>query len=208
MRQHGERYPCTQGSPEWYAFRRGKVTASRMSDVLAGGKGVTRENYMLQLLNERMTNKNTEEFESFDMRKGMALEPEAFDKYEFIGGVDLDLVGFTDHPTVKMSGASTDRLVRGLPRIAQAKCPKFTTHLKTILGEPIAREYLLQMQWEMACEGAEDGIFISYCPDVADELQVFHKLIPRDDVVIAMLEEAVNKFNEELEAKMALLKAA
>ena len=46
---------CVQGSPEWFAARVGKVTASRLSDVMAKnragtGWGVTRTNYIAELV--------------------------------------------------------------------------------------------------------------------------------------------------------------
>ena len=48
-----------QGTPEWKAARAGKVTASKIPDVLAKGKGtaeaVTRRKYRLQLVSEILT---------------------------------------------------------------------------------------------------------------------------------------------------------
>ena len=47
-----------QGSEEWLAARLGKVTASRMDDLMArtkSGYGAGRSNYMAQLIAERLT---------------------------------------------------------------------------------------------------------------------------------------------------------
>jgi len=47
-----------QGSPEWIAIRLGKVTASRVADVVArtkSGWGASRANYMAELIAERLT---------------------------------------------------------------------------------------------------------------------------------------------------------
>ena len=47
-----------QRSPEWFAFRLGKVSASRVADVMAktkSGPAASRTNYMMQLLCERLT---------------------------------------------------------------------------------------------------------------------------------------------------------
>ncbi|HMI55184.1 MAG TPA: hypothetical protein VK494_03255 [Gemmatimonadaceae bacterium] len=47
-----------QGSPEWKALRCGKVTASRVADVVAKtktGYSASRANYLAQLIAERLT---------------------------------------------------------------------------------------------------------------------------------------------------------
>ena len=47
-----------QRSDEWFKIRCGKVTASRVSDVIAktkSGWGASRANYMAQLIAERLT---------------------------------------------------------------------------------------------------------------------------------------------------------
>ena len=49
-----------QGSPEWFAQRLGKVTASRIKDVMAKGKtgeASTRATYRAQLVAERLSGK-------------------------------------------------------------------------------------------------------------------------------------------------------
>lgn len=47
-----------QGTPEWFAIRAGKVTASRVADVIAktkSGPSASRANYAAQLVAERLT---------------------------------------------------------------------------------------------------------------------------------------------------------
>lgn len=54
-----------QRSPEWFAIRLGKVTASRVSDVIArtkSGYSTSRANYAAQLICERLTGTQTESF--------------------------------------------------------------------------------------------------------------------------------------------------
>lgn len=49
-----------QGTPEWFEQRRGKVTASRIADLMAktkSGYSASRQNYLMQLLCERLTGK-------------------------------------------------------------------------------------------------------------------------------------------------------
>ena len=54
-----------QGTPEWHQMRLGKVSASRMADLMAktkSGASASRAKYMAQLLCERMTGQPTEFF--------------------------------------------------------------------------------------------------------------------------------------------------
>ena len=60
-----------QRTPEWYAARLGKVTASRVADVVAKtktGYSTSRANYMAQLICERLTGVQGESFSSAAMR--------------------------------------------------------------------------------------------------------------------------------------------
>jgi len=75
-----------QQTDEWFSARIGRVTASRVRDVMAKGRGgapsATRQNYMMQLLCERLTGKREEGFASAAMQRGTELEPIARMAYE------------------------------------------------------------------------------------------------------------------------------
>ena len=54
-----------QGTPEWFAIRCGKVTASRMADLIAktkSGPSASRANYMAELIVERLTGKPADSY--------------------------------------------------------------------------------------------------------------------------------------------------
>lgn len=60
-----------QGTDDWFAARLGKVTASRVADLMAKtkmGYSASRENYMAQLVVERLTNTKAESFSSTAMQ--------------------------------------------------------------------------------------------------------------------------------------------
>ncbi len=62
-----------QRTPEWFAKRLGKVTASRIADLMArtkSGPAASRANYMAQLVTERLTGRPTEGYESPAMAWG------------------------------------------------------------------------------------------------------------------------------------------
>ncbi len=100
-----------QLSDEWFAAKNGKVSASHISDVMAKGKGTTRKNYMMKLLVERLTGKHEESYINAAMQHGIDEEPMANAEYELQTGNLVTAVGFVDHPSMPMSGASPDGLV-------------------------------------------------------------------------------------------------
>jgi putative phage-type endonuclease len=198
-----------QGSPEWHALRLGKVTASRVADVIAKTKtgwGASRANYMAQLIAERLTGEAAESYTNAAMQWGTATEPEARTAYEFRTDAEVAEVGFVPHPTITMSGASPDGLV-GADGLLELKCPNTATHLDTLLGEPIAAKYITQMQWQMACSGRAWCDFVSYDPRLPESMRLFVYRITRDDALIATLEKQVSEFLAEIDRKVADLTA-
>src|SRR5512139_4121316 len=98
-----------QGSPEWFAARLGKVTASRVADLTArtkSGWGASRANYMAALLVERLTGQSAPSYLNDEMKWGTEEEPHARIAYEFHVSEPVTQVGFIDHPTIPMSGAT------------------------------------------------------------------------------------------------------
>ena len=195
------------GSPEWLAQRLGKVTASRMDDVCAKtktGYAATRRNYMAQLVAERLTGKGQESYTNTAMQWGTETEPYAADAYSFRTGLDVDVCGFYDHPTIPMSGASPDRFV-GDDGLVEIKCPNTATHIDTLLDGTPDRKYVLQMQWQMACTGRKWCDFASFDPRLPENLRLFICRIRRDDDQIKTLESEVRLFLRELDGKIAAL---
>jgi putative phage-type endonuclease len=198
-----------QGSPEWLAIRVGKVTASRVADVVArtkSGYGASRANYMAELIAERLTGAPAEKFISAPMAWGTEKEPEARALYEFLTDAEVNQVGFVPHPTISDSGASPDGLV-GDDGLVEIKCQNTATHIDTLLGQSIPAKYETQMQWQMACTGRQWCDFVSYDPRMPDSMRLFVCRETRNDAMIAELSEEVGKFLAELDAKVASLTA-
>lgn len=196
-----------QKSDEWYSARVGKVTASRVADVVAktkSGYSASRDNYMAQLVCERLTNKPAESYSNAAMQWGTETEPLARAAYEAKMDVLVDEVGFIDHPTIVMSGASPDGLV-GEDGLIEIKCPNTSTHIDTLLSQTVPKKYADQIFWQMACTGRQWCDFVSYDPRLPADLQLFIKRIPRDDQYIKLLETEVIKFLTETAHKVAQL---
>jgi putative phage-type endonuclease len=184
-----------QRSDEWFKLRLGKVTASRIADVIAeikSGEAAARADYRVELVCERLTGQPTEGFTNVYIQRGIELEPFARAWYEAEFGFVKE-IGFVQHPTIEMSGASPDGLV-GEDGMIEIKCPKVNTHIKTMLDGRVPSKYIPQMQWQMACTGRKWNDFVSYCPEMPSDMQMFVKRLERDDEYIAELERKVKAF--------------
>ena len=196
-----------QRTDEWFAARLGKVTASKVSDVIAktrSGYSASRENYAAQLVVERLTQKQGESFTNAAMEWGTTQEPFARAAYEIKRGVTVEEVGFIDHPTIPMSGASPDGLV-GEDGLVEIKCPNTATHIDTILTREVPAKYIAQMQWQMACTGRQWCDFVSFDPRMPEHLQLFIARVNRVEVFIKELEDEVRKFLREVDHKVERL---
>lgn len=199
-----------QGSPEWKALRCGKVTASRVSDVVAktqkGAYGATRANYLAQLIAERLTGTPADTYTNAAMQHGVDTEPEARAAYEFYQGATVEQVAFVPHPKIDQAGASPDGLV-GADGLVEIKCPNTATHLETLLGQAVPAKYIDQMQFQMACTGRQWCDFVSYDNRMPENMRLFVRRIHRDDARIAHLETEIAAFLRELSAKLGELNA-
>jgi len=193
-----------QGTPEWHQIRLGKVTASRVKDVIAKtktGYGAGRANYMAQLLCERLTGQPTQGFSNDAMRHGTETEPLARVAWELKNNIEVEQIAFMDHPYIPMAGASPDGLIKDNGLI-EIKCPNTATHLDTLLTKKVNSDYITQMQWQMACTGRTYCEFVSFDNRLPEHLQLFTKTIARDDDFIKTIESEVSLFLQELGEKI------
>jgi len=196
-----------QRTPEWFAARLGKVTASRISDIIGktqSGYSASRANYMALLICERLTGAAAESYSNAAMQHGTDTEPMALSAYEAAQGVLVQAEGFVTHPSIEQSGASPDGLV-GDSGLIEIKCPNTATHIDTILGDEPAKKYYDQMQWQMACTNRSWCDFVSFDPRMPEHLQLFIKRIERNDRYIAELEQEVIQFLKEVDDKVKKL---
>ena len=203
-----------QRTEEWFQHRLGKVTASRISDVIAKtktGVSTSRQNYLIQLVSERLTGKKGDSYVNQAMLDGIEREDAARSLYMLNKDVDVTEVGFFDHPVIKNSGASPDGAVHAeiegkYAGLIEIKCPIETTHTNTLMSKSVPSKYIPQMQWQLACTGAKWVDFVSYNPNFPVELQLFVSRVDRDDAYIAELEAEVIKFLDEVDQTIIKLK--
>lgn len=199
-------FPGAQNSDRWLAAKRGRISASRICDVMAvlkkGGESAARKNYRLELAAERVTHIATSHYVGPEMERGLELEGTARSFYAVATGELVDQIGFVLHPTLDFVGASPDGLV-GEGGMLEIKCPKTETLFSWIEADAIPEEYILQMQWQMACTGRLWCDFYGF----DDRVPGVHFLrrIGRDAERIAEIEQACITLDAEVEALIAKL---
>jgi putative phage-type endonuclease len=194
---------CLQGSPEWLQARCGRVTSSRVADVLAKPKRGTgelqaRANYRIELVSEILSNRVTEKYVSAEMLWGIEQEMFARTAYEIQRNTSVDLVGFVLHPEIERGGASPDGLV-GDFGLVEFKCPKTNTHIGCLLDEVVPEDYQPQMLWQMACTERSWCDFVSYDPRLPEQYQLFVRRLMRDEARISEMEREARLFLGEVE---------
>jgi putative phage-type endonuclease len=203
-----------QQTPEWFADRLGKVTASRLADVMAKtktGYSATRANYMTQLVLERVTNTRAESYSNAAMQWGNEQEPFARAAYEAHTGQMVEEVGFIQHPDIEYAGASPDGLV-GDDGMVEIKCPSSSTALECWLihaqgGNPVDAKYYAQMQWQMRCAGRSWCDYVVFDPRMPAKAQLFVFRVQRNEDFLTMAEDEVITFLTEVDIKVQALKA-
>lgn len=198
-----------QGSEAWHNQRLGKVTASRISDVMARtktGYGASRKNYMMELLCQRLTGRKEEGYINAAMQRGTELEPMARGMYEGLNGVLVVEASFIDHPTIPMSGASPDGLV-GTDGLVEIKCPNTAQHVEFLRTGHIDNDYILQMHWQMVCTNRGWCDFVSYDDRMPQELAFKCVRVNLDTKLMLDITSEVSKFLRELDQLEAEMKS-
>ena len=192
-----------QGSDAWFKARLGVITASRLGDVMRKtkwGESTYKAKLRLELAIERITGKSASSVVMNQaMRDGIDREPDARTLFEAITGKEVALCGSFDHPTIVNTSASPDGLLRGENAVLEIKSPTHSTHAKNLMSETMPKNYIYQVQWQIACTESDYAYFASYHPDYPPELRLKWVKVEKDDSVIKSLEEAVRQFDIEIE---------
>ncbi len=197
-----------QGTVEWLELRKGKVTASRVADIMAKTKTSTstsRGNYLIELALQRVTGKIQESFINDAMQWGMDQESSARVAYEVKTNNFVDKIAFFDHPSIHNFGCSPDGLV-GDDGLVEIKCPNSATHWGYLKDGKAPAKYIMQIQTQLACTCRAWCDFVSYDPRMPERSQLLIVRVMRDDELIKTIETEVKKFLDEVETEVKLMR--
>lgn len=175
-------YPeLEQRSDEWYAQRRGMVTASAVGALVTPTVRVadndTSRRLVAALVAERITGYSEPSFANDDMWRGILHEPFARAAYSQHAGVDVEQVGFCvrTEPTWTL-GSSPDGLI-GDNGGLEIKCPRAKTHIQTIVANAVPANNMAQVQACLLVTGRAWWDFVSFCGG----LPLFTKRVEPDE---------------------------
>lgn len=179
-------YTAQQGSPEWKAARAGVITGSMFKTARerlkkTGEPSSAARDYAFRLAVERISGEPLDEgFETWQMRRGHELEPEARAAHEAHAGVLVEPCGFitTDDG---LFGASADGLI-GERGGAEYKCLVSPERLRDTLITNDIGDFMDQVQGGMWITGRAWWDFCIYCPALASIGRALTRWrVPRDD---------------------------
>ena len=196
-----------QGTDAWLELRKGKVTASRVTDVMAKtktGVSASRGNYLIELALQRVTGVIEPSYTNDAMAYGTANEQTARTAFEVAHNVFVDQVAFVDHPTIKNFGCSPDGIVGD--SLLEIKCPYQSAIHWSYFKDGCPSKYYTQIQAQMSCTGAKSVWFVSYDGRMPPRSQLYIEEVMREEEFIKKLEDEVKQFLNEVEIESQLMK--
>jgi len=197
-----------QRSQEWYDARLGRFTASEAYKLMGiKGLGKTGESYAFENAVEMAFGSDEEDnFTSFDMQKGVDLEPVAFEKFKELKELEFLRVKTSEFVKIgENAGASPDGEVSD-NSVLEIKCPKPNKFFNLVrVGESaIDKMYNYQMQMQMHATNSNQCYFFNYI--IFNGVPMWHEIIVKYDAelivkILDRIEEAVvlrNQYTQEL----------
>ncbi len=197
-----------QRTEEWFQERAGKVTASRFKDILPGARGnylAIRDNYMRQLIAERLTGKPKDQISAKQLDWGNEHEAAAVFAYEMEVGQSVTPAGFITHAAYPEAGGSPDGFV-GTDGLIEIKCPFDPAQHIAYLEDSAWEDHIPQKQGNLWVAGKQWIDFVSYCPLFPQQMQLFKRRFYRDEKYISMLASEVCGFLVVMQNTIAELK--
>lgn len=208
-----------QGSPEWLKARAGCITASMFrvarerlktgpnkGDFTAAGKS-----YAFRLAVERISSEPLDEgFSTWQMRRGIEMEPDARFAHESICGAMVMPCGFVTTDD-RIFGATADGLI-GKDGGAEYKCLVSPESLRDVYLTGDISDYTDQVQGGMWITERAWWDFCVYCPALAPiGRELYRVRVERDEKYIADLQYDLGRFAEfvaKTESALRLREAA
>lgn len=185
-----------QRTDEWFELRRGRFTASQISRLL-GKETLQRtkdsiENYAFEKAVESIYGHLEDDFTSYDMQRGIELEPLAFKRFKELKAFEfIDVEQCVFYPFGRHAGASPDGIVSD-NSILEIKCPKRNKFFKIVANgiDQVDASYIAQMQMQMMCTNTDKAYFFNYY--IEEGIEFWHELIiQRDDEMIELIKDRI-----------------
>lgn len=159
-----------QGSDEWLEARAGIFTASQWDAVMTpDGKvrtGKMPETYLNRIIAEAISSEREFVPDTYWIRRGKELEPEAVETLEAIEGIDFESVGIIYQDESRQIACSPDGINFDHEVGCEIKCPSAPEHVGYLRGGGVPDKYYHQVQGSMLVTGFDHWYFMSYHPEI------------------------------------------
>ncbi|AQX31093.1 YqaJ-like recombinase domain-containing protein [Bartonella schoenbuchensis R1] len=149
---------------EWFHAHLGKFTASNIDSFvgkIAKDLPTSKyEEYKLRFITKCLRGETVSFYEMPAIKWGNKRKERVIKKYSLEREITVTRCGFIPHPTIEMASAIPDGLI-GDGGLIKVKYSQPTTHVRFLLDGKIKPEYILQMQFQMACTGRKWCDFVS-----------------------------------------------
>jgi hypothetical protein len=190
-----------QGTEAWHMARLGKLSASRVTPLMAKkGLGAGARTLAIELLAETLTGEPLTMYTSDAMQRGTELEADAREIYaanyaavEEVGGIEDNGLFYSPDGLVANDG------------LIEIKSPLAKQHLINLITPDFELGYINQIQFGLMVSGRKWLDLISFNPDYHDSMAMRVKRIYRDDEFISLLRERIAEFETivvELKGKL------
>lgn len=156
-----------QQTEEWFAVRRGKMSASHATAIGANGKGL--QTYILEMMSEAYSSAEKEHYSNADTERGNELEGDARELYELETGSVVKGVGFVELDDY--SGCSPDGLI-GDDGLVEIKCPNDKNYFKFLLDGKVDSKYIWQVQMQMLVTKTEWCDLVYFNPNFKPSIKI------------------------------------
>ena len=181
-----------QGTREWLEARKGKITGTRLKDVLKTDNLPV----IYEMIAELGSDEIEETFVNKAMQRGKDCEPIAISLYQHMTGVVIDSVGFCVSEENDFLALSPDGFTADRTGAIEVKSPNTSTHVKYIIGDRVPSEYLPQvMTYFLVNTKLEWLDFISF-DDRYKPKPIWIKRVTREELKDQLVEvnEKLDKF--------------
>lgn len=175
-----------QGTPEWHAVRKLKLTASKAQAIATGGAGL--ETLCFELVADYLSSGEKEQYTNDDIERGKALESEARNMYELYNNIIVKQVGFIEHD--EFCGCSPDGLI-GDDGLLEIKSPNDKNYIKYMYHKKIETAYDWQIQMQLLVTGRKWCDFMAYSPNFTKSFVIdrFYPVVEKQEKLIAGIDK-------------------
>jgi putative phage-type endonuclease len=198
-----------QRSQDWFDARLGRVTGSKAGAIwnktAKGLRTAEWKKYQDQLLAELLTGMSADDvFTSYEMQRGIDLEPVARRAAAKMLGLQIRETGFLAHREL-MAGSSLDGDINDFAAVVEIKCPRTTTHLQYIEEKGLPEQYMGQLLHNLYVSKADSIYFVSFDDRMPPHLQLC--IVKRDakDLPLEEYERDLLEFLAQLKERKAAL---